>query len=395
MKIALFTDCFVPQVNGIVVHCLELGERLAKRGHSVHFFAPEPPSMKVVPSLPEHCFLHFCSGIGISSDNSVKLTSPLSFKMIELIHAIKPDILHFHTTFTIGNNAILLSKMFGIPLVGTFHTYFMEPERFPTIGLDKIGIEKSEIISTLGWHYSNYFFNQADVVISPSEYTKKMMKEHGVTKPIKVISNGIDLTISKNKTKHTFDQLRDLPSYFLYVGRVSHEKSIDVLIKAYAQAQRKNSAIPPFVIVGDGPTLKSLKEQAVHLKLGERVIFLGNKEHTELMNSTIFEHALAFVTASKSENQAISVLEALKFGLPLIVVRATSMPELVKDNGIVCEPDNVQDLANAFQVLASDKKMVQTMHKHSLRLIQKHNIEESINQLEELYTVLMKKFHAK
>ena len=177
-------------------------------------------------------------------------------------------------------------------------------------------------------------------------------------------------------------------SYFLYIGRVSVEKSLDVLIKSFQQFSLKKTSVD-LVIVGDGPIKNELQVLAKKLKIGQRVHFLGMIEHEKILRSNIFDKAVAFVTTSKSETQCISVLEAMNFGLPIIGVKSRALPELVKDNGIVCEPDNEQEIAQALILLCENQKQRNLFARNSRKLAKKHSIVATVEKLEQIYTKLV------
>jgi glycosyltransferase involved in cell wall biosynthesis len=128
MKVAHFTDTFYPSLNGVVTSVVNLSKALTDQGHSVTIFAPHPPhdkdlhwdypeiKLELLPSMPALFYPDF------------RLSSPLSMEVLRLMNEDQPDIIHFHTPLTVGFAGILIGKMKKIPVVGTFHTYFMEPE---------------------------------------------------------------------------------------------------------------------------------------------------------------------------------------------------------------------------------------------------------------------------
>jgi glycosyltransferase involved in cell wall biosynthesis len=208
---------------------------------------------------------------------------------------------------------------------------------------------------------------------------------HGINQPIKVISNGV-ITAKKIREKIKLN----LPShqYFLYIGRISVEKSLDILIQAFNLFAQDNKKVD-LLLVGDGPAKNQLIKLVDELQLKQRVFFLGKISHSLLLNSNIYDHALAFATASKSETQCISVLEAMSHKLPIIGVKSRALPELIQKNGILCPPDNLKKIAQAFSIMASERKKRASFSQQSLRIANQHSLEKTVDQLEQVYQQLL------
>ncbi len=387
MKIAVFTDAFPPQINGVVTHILDANRLLSLKGYEIIIFAPKPEKDIDNLPLPANVKVHYLSSIPLFFYEDFYLTPPFSPYAFKIVQQFAPEIIHFHSPITVGANGIAIAKLLKIPLIGSFHAYFMEPEYLRIVKLDKIKLDKSKVVNKLLWYYANLFYNQADVVISPSFKTKDDLINHGVNRPIKVISNGVDCSFNKKgSSKMNFN----LPKkYILYVGRVSREKSIDVLINAFSEFA-KNEKETHLVIIGDGPAKKELEKLSFSLNLSNRIHFIGLLHHDDLINSPIYKNALVFATASKSETQCISVLEAINFGLPIIGVKSRAIPELIKGNGILCEADNIKNLSEAFSLLTKDVKLRKRCQYQSLELAKKHSINLTIQKLESLYASLVK-----
>jgi 1,2-diacylglycerol 3-alpha-glucosyltransferase len=213
MQIALFSDEILPNINGITIHVNELATRLTKKGHHVTVYAPK--SIKKTEPLDVPYEITYLQSIPVAVKNNIRFSPPFSFHTFIEMYDNPPDIIHFHTPFTVGFQGIMNAKLFNIPLIGTFHTYFMESEYLRRLGLHKVYLDKNELINKAGWNYANFFYNKADVVISPSQVTKTDLMKNNVKSKVQVISNGIDL--SHPDCSHIFD----LPvKYFLYVGRL-------------------------------------------------------------------------------------------------------------------------------------------------------------------------------
>lgn len=406
MKIAFFTDAYLPQTNGVVTHLLNIANSLSAK-HDVLIIAPKPAQNIDTMIFSSPVKVMFMPSAPLTLYTHLRVTLPYDILVMNKVATFSPDIIHFHTPFTVGLNGIAYAKKNNLPLVGTFHTYFMEPEYQKLVHFDKIGLDKSRRFNQLLWLCSNLIYNRADVVVCPSKKTSRDLKKHGLEAPISVISNGIDLNEFKNKKskkpssaqptprlwpagKASAGEGKRLPErYFLYVGRVSREKSIDIILKAFAYAFRHDRSSPHLVIVGEGPAIDSLRQLTQTLEISEKVQFVGVVTHSDLLQSTLYDNALAFVTASKTETQGITLLEAMAAGLPLIGVAAKATPELITNNGLLCKPDDITGLGSAMKQIAENSAVRKKFSKNSLKNVKKHSIDQTAEKLEEIYTGLI------
>jgi glycosyltransferase involved in cell wall biosynthesis len=173
---------------------------------------------------------------------------------------------------------------------------------------------------------------------------------------------------------------------FIYVGRVSPEKSLDIVLRAFRRLVLKHSDVK-FVIVGNGPSDEALDRQIVDLGLSEKVVRTGRVERDKLMAENYPLLGDAFVTASKTENQPVSLLEAMAFGLPMIGPRAKGIPELVTDgeDGIIFEPDDVGELTKAMARLVENPDLRAALSEGALRNASEHRIDKIGERLESIY----------
>ena len=174
-------------------------------------------------------------------------------------------------------------------------------------------------------------------------------------------------------------------NYFLHVGRLSKEKNIEILIEAIKKTDKKINLL----IVGDGPIKTTLEKMVMNKGLSKRIIFLGMIPYTQLPSSNIYKNAIAFITTSTSETQGITILEAMREGLPIIGVNAKALPELIVNNGILSDPDNIDQISKSMVLLNEDKEMRQRYAGNSLLNVKKHNVSNTVRKLESVYNSLI------
>ena len=370
MNIVFVSDTFLPSKNGIVTSIINSSRKLAEKGHKVLIIAAKPEK-KVPVFIHRNVKIHYSLARNFSSypDYKVILPNPL---LLSKISKFKPDIIHTHVPSFIGWEALLIAKVGNIPFVSTYHTLL--PDYAEHLKLPK-KVSKSKIVNWMIWDYTRIFYNSTDAVISPSPGIKKLLRKEKIKKRILVISNGVDLDKFKRGKKSKKFRI-------LHVGRISLEKSIDVVIKAF----KGLSVDAELVIVGDGPDLDKMKKLA---RSDKRIKFTGSVSHEKVPK--YFSSADLFVTASKTETEGIVLLEAMACGLPVVGVDSLAVPRLVKNgwNGFVVEPDNSKKFGQAILNVMTSKERGY-MSKNSRMLAEKYSLKKSVETLEKLYRHLIK-----
>jgi len=387
MKIAIFTDTFLPQTNGIVTATINLAKGMADRGHHVYILAPKFPkekefsytniTIKRVPSIPAFFYQDF------------KFVSPYSRKVLEYIKKEKIEIIHFQAPVTIAIQAIRISKKLKIPLVGTFHTFISDPAYLKHIKLNYNAVVK------LAWAYTRAYYNKCNLITCPSENTKKELLKNNLTNNIQVISNGMDTNIFDNsKAKEVKAKYAPKGNLLLFIGRIAHEKNLFYLVDCMKLVCNEMPETK-LIMVGGGPQMDEIKEKIKSLKLQNNIILLGEVKYNELIKSSIFGASDLFLTASVTENQPMTILEAQANGLVCVGARARGIPNLIKDNynGYTIIPGDKQAFANAIIKLLKDKKLRKKMEENTNTEIKNHEISQVIDTWEKTYNQLIKNYH--
>lgn len=385
LNIAYFLDNFYPQVNGVVTSSINTCSEMSKRGHRVLAVAPKPFDLK---NYPEDYFPYdivFQDGFPAYFYPDFNFTYTFDNRIYKKLKEFKPDLIHFHAPFTLGYQAIRIAKKLKVPVVGTFHTFFAEPEY-----LKLIGMENNKFLQNFGWFYSNNFFNKCDMAVSPGKATAEILKKNKLKTPIQIISNGVECMKYQNfncSYKFTFSYKEEF-DYILYIGRVSQEKDIDILLDSLTilLKKKKNTIL---VVVGGGPSIEDLKKRSVELGIKDNVIFTGMIPNKDLLESGLLKKVKLFVTASTSENQPMTILESIMFGLPIVGVDARGVPELVEGNGFIVKPKDPEALAEKMYEILSNEKLRETFSKRSLELSEKYDIRNTSDVMEKMYMRLL------
>jgi glycosyltransferase involved in cell wall biosynthesis len=428
MRIALFTDTYLPEVNGAVTSIDEHTRLLGTRGHEILIICPKyrKPILHVVP----HVTIKRYRSFSFITNRDTRIALPSMASVAATLRRFRPDVVHIHTPLSIGVVGLATARMMRLPVIETYHTYipdfmqYVEPQRLLRLddlqdrvlnslifermfeagmfhGLavlqesrrdaveeitnvaraavsDLAPEERSELSARVAWQFTRTVYNRADLVITPSATLQSELVAHGVTVPVEHMSNGIDLALVRPKESYA------PTGRLLHAGRLGHEKNIDVVFKAFAQVLERHPACT-LDVIGDGPARESLARLAGRLGIESNVRMRGFVDRRAL--GRMYCDYDAFVTASTIETQGIVLLEAMSAGLPIVGVRALAIPELVEDgrSGLLVEPGDSAALADAMARLLADEPLRASMGAAGRFDVQAHALPSVVSRLEELY----------
>jgi glycosyltransferase involved in cell wall biosynthesis len=392
MKIAIFSDTFYPQINGVSHFVFHLAESLAKRGHEVRVFAATSLGKNEVNDLSQYGFeLEKIPSIPALVYPGERLSVPVGWSFRKL-RKFKPDVIHTHTPFSVGWEAVLGAKILNIPLVGEHHTFY--DDYLEHVKLDYEWTRK------LSWKMTAGYYNKCDVVISPTKKLADSLIEAGLKKPTEIISNSVNTDFFRPLSQKERDETRERygikgPS-LVYMGRISYEKNIAQVIRSFSVLlERKSMEEVRLMLVGDGPERGKLEKLIREKKLEKKIIWTGALRGDELRKAIGCNDI--FITASKSENMPLSVLEAMACGLPVVAVGERGLIEIVENgkNGYLSSSDSSKELADKITDILSDRDKKIQFGVFSRELSQKYSQERVMLSFEECYERLLKKHNSK
>ena len=317
LKIAVFTDSYLPYNSG-VVHSIEtLTEELSSWGHKIFLCAPR------YPNCTDEGNIFRITSIPSPTNPDYYLALPFVRRISNFLKTINPDIIHVHHPFGLGWTAKLIARRLGIPIVYTCHTFYEFYNHYVPINPSLANL----IIRRV---YRN-FCNQCNTIIAPTKITGEYLKELGVITPIKVIPTGIKIEnfmVGEKGWLRSRYNINPGEKILLCVGRLGKEKNMKFIIQCFAGV---NKEFPDtiLVMVGKGPQEQELKAMARELGIGEKVIFTGLIPKEDVIKC--YRDSDLFVFASVSETQGLVVPEAKSAGLPVIAVKANGVSEMVQD----------------------------------------------------------------
>ncbi|EEY91081.1 glycosyltransferase family 1 protein [Acinetobacter lwoffii] len=302
LKIAIVTDTWAPEINGVAHSLLQLCKGLQQQGNSIFLIRPEQSESCQDFRPDQECLVRAQS---IPKYSGLQFGWPQLIKLSKALKKAQVDIVHIVTEGPLGFAMLQLARSLQIPVSSGFHSAFHDFSRFFDLAFLMKPVQ----------HYLRWFHNNTQLTCVPSQDTADALHRLGFSCPLVVVGRGVDH--SRFSPSHYRAKLRqqwqadEHTRVMLYVGRLSPEKEVDVLISAY-RSMLAMDARTKLVIVGDGPDRERLMQLAKSLD----VIFMGSLSGQAL--SEAYASADVFCFASQVETFGNVVLEAMASGLPVI-----------------------------------------------------------------------------
>lgn len=378
MRIAFFTNCYKPLVNGVVTSISSLKEAYERKGHEAYVFAP-----RVEDYVDQEKNVFRYRSVNLTSKVKYPLPIPLSFRVKKVITEFNPDIVHIHHPFLLSSVAIMYGKRLGIPKILTLHTQYERYAYYIAPIPERLTQEAIKMII----HNLSY---KIDCITTPSESMRELIRSYGVKNRIEIIPNAIHLIsfkeddeLKRTEIKKQYN-LKEDDKIILFVGRVASEKSIDKIIKALAIIKKRSIGKVKLLIIGDGPAMDELKQLARTLKIEKDAIFAGTVSYGEIRH--YYKMAYVFTIASTTETFGIVTIEALASGVPVLAVKAPGAVDILTDgvDGLLVDND-VEKLANALEKIIREPELREKLSRGALKTSEKYSIDIISERMLNLY----------
>ncbi len=338
MRIGLFTDSFLPIVDGVgrVVH--NYARTMPNKGHECYVVAPMSNAGYLGDTPYE--LLEFLS-IEVPTQRQYSTGIPtLDAHYRERIRRIPLDIVHAHSPFLAGREALFIARRKKIPVVGTFHSRYYD---------DFYKLTKMDVAANIGVKYIVDFYNRCDEVWAVSESSSQALHEYGFKRDIIVMPNGISATIPGEQDREQAIRTLNLPrsNVLLYCGQINWKKNILRILNACVLL-KEDGRLFTLVLAGQGPDMQSIKDEVKALGLAENTMFTGHITDEKLLNG-LYQATTLFVFPSIYDTCGLVVREAAAMGTPAVVVEGSGAAEQIidRENGFICL-DNDQSLHDAI-----------------------------------------------
>jgi 1,2-diacylglycerol 3-alpha-glucosyltransferase len=369
MRIGMMADIYKTHVSG-VTNSLTLSKNwLEKMGHEVFVFTFGDDEF-----IDDEKNVILTSGLNVV-DTGFFLNLRYNKVARHLLYSM--DIAHVHHPFVSGSLAMRYCVPRNIPIVFTNHS------RYDLITQAYLPILPESISEAAFKAYLSPFYRACDLIIVPSQSMLKVLEEQfGIDSPVEIIPNGVDLTpyrIGNQPIDRSLFGFSKDNVISTYVGRLSPEKNLSLLIRAFYGAAMTYEHVR-LLIVGDGPERENLEAQVKHMNIESKVHFTGMVEYKDI--PAYLAACDIFVTPSVAETFGLSTIEGMAAGLPVLGVDAPGSKDIIED-GItgLTTPDDVAVFTAKLILLSTDHELRKKMGKQALLASKKYDIQTTTGTL--------------
>ena len=370
MRIALFTETFLPKVDGIVTRLKHTVDHLQRQGNEVLVFSPDG-------GLTEYkgARIYGVSGFPLPLYPELKLALPRPAIGDELTR-FKPDLIHIVNPAVLGLAGLFYSKLLNIPLIASYHTHL--PEYLQHYGLGAL--------EGVLWEMLKAGHNQAEINLCTSTAMMQALTEHGIER-VNLWQRGVDTEtfqphLASLEMRSRLSQGHPEAPLLLYVGRLSVEKEIDRIKPVLESIPNARLAL-----VGDGPHRQALEKHFADTHTN----FVGYLGGQDLASA--FASSDAFVFPSRTETLGLVLLEAMAAGCPVVAARSGGIPDIVENgiNGYLFDPTDDQGAIAATQFLLSRTEERETLRQNARTEAERWSWSAATKQLQNYYESVLAK----
>lgn len=393
MRIGLFTDSYVPSVNGVITSVETLKKALEQKGHTVYIVTVgqdsktydynEKERILKIPGIP----------LGIYD---YRMSSIYPLKVMNKIKSWNLDLIHSHTELSMGIFARLFAKQYNIPLVHTYHTMYKDYTWYVSRNVKFFDMGCKKAVEYISKFYCD---NTADAFIVPTVKTYHLFRdEYHYDKDIYIVPTGLDASrfYKENSDKLKVTRLRRYLGYkrkdfvMLFVGRLAQEKNVTFLFDIIEKTKNKNIKL---LIVGYGPDEDKYKKEVKERGLEDRIKFTGKVAWIDMPN--YYHVSNAFITASTTETQGLTVIEALAASLPVICIDDDAFKSVVVDNFNGRIFKDKKECLQIVEELSTNKLELDSLTDKAEVSVRKYSLSSFAESVLEVYKIAIAKHNKK
>jgi glycosyltransferase involved in cell wall biosynthesis len=376
MKIAYFTDTFTPELNGVTNTLAKLRSYLDRKDIQYSFFAPDYGRISGKDLVLQDKRVHRFRGMTTSLSPESCLAFPQYREILDLCDDFKPDLVHVVTELGIGYKGMKYARSRNLPLVMSYHTDYCKYLRFFHLDFFKPLVEK----------YLAWFYRPAHRILAPSKHTLEQLFQKKYPN-LGIWSRGID--VKKFNPLHRNRKWRDRLGIndkfvFLYVGRLSPEKGLDLLLSAIEEIEGRFPQKAAFVFTGGGPYADLIRQ-----KNFSNVILTGFKTGPEL--SEIYASCDCFAFPSGTETFGNAPLEAMASGLPVVGIASGGVTDFLvhKKNALLCANGDQRAFRENLIAVMENKTLRRELAENGRKLAQSRAWDTIFDDLFSIYQGLI------
>lgn len=376
MKVLITTDAYYPMINGVVISTNNLYRDLKSKGHDVKIMALSSDGEERIDGD-----IYYLRSIKTGIYPGVRFRVPFTGSIIKKLIEWGPDIIHSQTEFSTLLAAKYIAKKNNIPQIHTYHTLYEDYLMYIMNG--KLINKRANAKIT------KYLLNSMDGVIVPTKKVEKVIEGYGVNSSTYIVPTGIDISrfkkkISKEERRIILEKLNltEEDKIIVYIGRIAEEKNIEEVIEYFAFT-KDNIDNVKFMVVGGGPYLQKLKEKANELKVQQYIRFVGMIAPEEVYK--YYQIGQVFVTASTSETQGLTYIEALASGLPVVCRYDSCVDGLIIENETGFTYTSKQEFASYMKNIFCDNELLQKLNCEALKKAEEYSMESFGRNVSDIY----------
>ncbi len=388
MRIGIFTETYTPYISGLVTSEVMLKEALEKKGHEVYVVTANLDSFEYEYDEKEKVLR--IPGIPTGIYNA-RLTSIYPLQALNKIKSWNLDIIHSQTEFAIGSFARLFAKQYNIPIVHTYHTMYEDYVHYITKG--HFNRSSKKIVEYLTKFYCDKTIGE--LIVPTKKAYDLFKKKYNVERNIHIIPTGIEVDRfyreninekKKNELKKKYGLKKD-DFILIFVGRIAEEKNIPFIINVTADLikEKKNLKL---LIIGDGPDKLKYEKYAKEKNAEKNIIFTGKVSWEDI--PIYYGLGNAFISASTTETQGLTIIEAMASSLPTLCIDDESF------NGTVINDLNGYLFKNEIECkeyilkIINNKRILETLSKGARNSADKHSSKYFAERVLDVYKIAIK-----
>jgi len=381
MRICMFTNTYLPHVGGVARSIYTFVSDLRAAGHSVLIVAPVYPDCDAHDTSEEDILR--VPAITEMNGSEFSLRLPVPFFVSEAIEKFKPDIIHSHHPYLMGDSAFRAARQRLLPLVFTHHTLYEEYTHHLNMDV--------EAVQQFAANISTQYAALCDHIIAPSNSILDILRTRGVDKQISVIPTGVDIPFFSGGNGNAFRKNHNISKKTFvigHVGRLAAEKNLEFLAKAAAGAV-KNSPDSRFLVVGEGPVREKIQTIFNAHHVADRLIFTGSLSGKALADA--YQAMDLFVFSSFSETQGMVLTEAMAASVPVMALDGPGVRDVIIDehNGILLPGQTTPDeFSTQIKNTIAHPERLKQWKNGVMETAERFSRKNSADTLTELYTTL-------
>jgi len=347
LKILITTDLYTTETNGVVTSVRNLFDELTAMGHDVRiltisdsFHSHKDGAVYYIRSIPLKVVYP-----------DLRMPTAYRGQLIQEIIDWKPDVVHSQCEFFSYQFAARIARITGAPIVHTYHTLYEQYLTSYVIPSKRLGDMLAKVLS-------RERLKHVTTLVAPTHKVESTLHSYGMQAPISVVPSGISLEQHYQRLSHEERSARrkalgiqDSDQVMLNLGRLGGEKNLGELVTLFAEAREKNPSLK-FLIVGDGPAREALERQARDLGVEKDVIFTGMVDPSQVQY--YYQLGDVFVSASTSETQGLTYIEAAANGLPLLCRQDDCLDEVLEEGRNGYEYTSAEEFLHAIDAVIHD-----------------------------------------